>query len=76
MGIADILFLCVVQLSTDRAASFADVEGLSSLPFYHRLQLQSPRVRLSRKGFITRYQAAYRFWGAVGEPGLHATQQK
>lgn len=49
---------------------------LSSLPFYHRLQLQSPQVRLSRKGFITQYQAAYRFWGAVREPGLDATQQK
>lgn len=49
---------------------------LSSLPFYHRLQLQSTQVRLSRKGFITQYQAVYRFWGPVREPGLDATQQK
>lgn len=49
---------------------------LFSLPFYHRVQLQSTQVQLSIKGFITQYQAAYRYLETVREPGLDATQQK
>lgn len=70
----------LVLLSPARAAVSAGVEEAFLTGFRSsRLQMPSTeptQVRLSREGLVTGCQTAYRFWGAVREPSLIATQQK
>lgn len=79
-GTTDIFFfpISLAQLSPAREAFFVGVEEAFLTVFLSQgsVAVHRAQVQLSRKGFITGYQAAYRFWGAVRKPGLDAAEQK
>lgn len=72
-------FVSLVMLSPARAAFFAGVEEDFLTGFRSaRVQLPSTeptQVRLSREGFVTGYQTAYRFWAqSENKLGCHTAE--